>query len=52
MEFCPFCSNCLILDGITTNQTYFACRTCPYKYNIKQRIEKVKKLKGKNHVEI
>ena len=53
MEFCPFCSNCLLLfNGASEADAYFKCKTCPYTYPVKEDIVKTKKFKGKIPVEV
>mmetsp|Transcript_532 Transcript_532/g.768 ORF Transcript_532/g.768 Transcript_532/m.768 type:complete len:106 (+) Transcript_532:152-469(+) len=46
MLFCPTCGNLLVVDRCQTGMRFF-CQTCPYIYNISQKVTKKITLKRK-----
>ena len=51
--FCPTCGTFLFFDSVTTDltseETSFYCKLCPYKYNVRETISSCVKLKKKQN---
>ena len=51
MLFCPTCGNILLLKKGTGSLIYF-CKTCPYIFNINQKIERIETFDDKKEVDL
>eukprot|EP01017_Pseudomicrothorax_dubius_P011997 TRINITY_DN1466_c0_g1_i2.p1 TRINITY_DN1466_c0_g1~~TRINITY_DN1466_c0_g1_i2.p1 ORF type:complete len:108 (+),score=6.06 TRINITY_DN1466_c0_g1_i2:140-463(+) len=39
MNFCPLCANCLMIEKTSRGEFAFRCLTCPYVYQIRQKVK-------------
>ena len=51
MLFCPTCGNILLLENVSGALRFF-CKTCPYVFNVNQKIKRIETFDDKKEVDL